>query len=108
MIVVWSPRAIRHLTHLWAHIARDNPQAANAIAVALLDAVERLTKLPTLADQVVSPAHVNSSFLAPDTSSLIGFGISAWRSWRSSAGARSGRKRSDIPENGANGFPRWS
>jgi toxin ParE1/3/4 len=48
VIVVWSPRAIRHLAHLRAHIAQDHPQAANRIAVALLDAVERLTELPHL------------------------------------------------------------
>ena len=48
MIIVWSPRAIEHLAHLRSHIARDNPQAANRIAGALLDAVERLAELPNL------------------------------------------------------------
>ena len=32
MSIVWSPRAIGHLTHLRAYIARDNPKAANQIA----------------------------------------------------------------------------
>lgn len=48
MIVVWSPRAIEHLAHLRAHIARDNPNAANRVAGTLLDAVERLADLPNL------------------------------------------------------------
>jgi toxin ParE1/3/4 len=46
--IVWSPRAIEHLAHLRAYIARDNPKAANRIASALLEAVERLAELPSL------------------------------------------------------------
>jgi addiction module RelE/StbE family toxin len=46
--IVWSPRAIEHLAHLRACIARDNPKAASRIASALLDAVERLAQLPNL------------------------------------------------------------
>jgi toxin ParE1/3/4 len=46
--IVWSPRAIEHLAHLREYIARDNPNAANRIASALLEAVERLAKLPNL------------------------------------------------------------
>ncbi len=48
MTIVWSPRAIEHLAHLRAHIARDNPKAANRVANALLEAVERLAELPNL------------------------------------------------------------
>jgi toxin ParE1/3/4 len=48
VIIVWSPRAIEHLAHLRAHIARDNPNAANRVAGTLLDAVERLADLPNL------------------------------------------------------------
>ena len=48
MTIVWSPRAIEHLSHLRAYIARDNPKAANRIASALLEAVERLAELPNL------------------------------------------------------------
>ena len=48
MIIVWSPRAIEHLTRLRAYIARDNPKAANRVAGVLLDAVERLAELPNL------------------------------------------------------------
>jgi toxin ParE1/3/4 len=46
--IVWSPRAIEHLTHLRSYIARDNPKAANRIAGTLLEAVERLAELPNL------------------------------------------------------------
>ena len=46
--IVWSPRAIEHLTHLRQFIARDNPKAANRIASALLEAVERLADVPNL------------------------------------------------------------
>ncbi len=48
MTIVWSPRAIDHLAHLRAYIARDNPVASARIAGALLEAVERLAKLPHL------------------------------------------------------------
>jgi toxin ParE1/3/4 len=48
VIIVWSPRAIEHLAHIRSYIARDNPNAANRIASTLLDAVERLAKLPNL------------------------------------------------------------
>jgi toxin ParE1/3/4 len=46
--IVWSPRAIEHLSHLRAFIARDNPKAASRMARALLEAVERLAELPNL------------------------------------------------------------
>ena len=36
------------MAHLREYIARDNPNAANRIASALLEAVERLVKLPSL------------------------------------------------------------
>jgi toxin ParE1/3/4 len=46
--IVWSPRAIGHLAHLRSYIAHDNPKAANRVATALLDAVERLAELSNL------------------------------------------------------------
>ena len=48
MTIVWSPRAIEHLAHLREYIARDNPNAADRIASALLEAVDRLAQLPNL------------------------------------------------------------
>jgi toxin ParE1/3/4 len=46
--VVWSPRAIGHLAHLRAYIARENPGAAARTATTLLSAVDRLAALPNL------------------------------------------------------------
>jgi len=46
--IVWSRRAIGHLAHLRAYIARDDPDAAGRIAMTLLAAVERLAALPSL------------------------------------------------------------
>ena len=48
MIVVWSPRAIRHLSELRAYIGRDDPAAAARTAGTLLTAVDRLAALPNL------------------------------------------------------------
>ena len=48
MRIVWSPRSIGHLGHLRAYIARDNPAAADRVATALLEAVERLVEHPGL------------------------------------------------------------
>ena len=48
MTVVWSPRAISHLAHLRAYIARDNPTAAGRVATVVLTAVERVAELPNL------------------------------------------------------------
>lgn len=42
MRIVWSRRAVRHLTALRHHIARDNPAAAHGIAERILQAVELL------------------------------------------------------------------
>ena len=47
-MVVWSPRAIRHLTALRAYIARDNPDAAARVALTILNSVERVAELPNL------------------------------------------------------------
>ena len=48
MIVVWSRRAIGHLAHLRAYIARDNPDAAARTATTLLAAVDRLAAFPNV------------------------------------------------------------
>jgi toxin ParE1/3/4 len=46
--VVWSPRAVRHLTDLRSYIERDNPAAAARTAETLLAAVDRLAEWPNL------------------------------------------------------------
>ena len=48
VIVVWSPRAISHLTDLRSYIERDHPDAAARTATTLLSAVERLARLPNV------------------------------------------------------------
>ena len=48
MSTTLSVRAIEHLARLREYTARDNPNAGNRIASALLEAVERLAKLPNL------------------------------------------------------------
>lgn len=69
MTIVWSPRAIEHLAHLRAYISRDNPKAANRIASALLEAVERLAELPSLG----RPGRVadNRELVVPGTPYVI-------------------------------------
>jgi toxin ParE1/3/4 len=46
MKVVWSRRALRHLTHVRDHIAKDDPKAAEGIASRILENVERLAAHP--------------------------------------------------------------
>ena len=48
MTVVWSPRAIRHLSDLRAYIARDSPDAAARVARTLLASIEQVAALPNL------------------------------------------------------------
>lgn len=48
MIVVWSPRAISHLSAVRTHIARERPAAAASVATVLLQSVERLAEFPNL------------------------------------------------------------
>jgi toxin ParE1/3/4 len=69
--IVWSPRAIAHLTDLRAHIAHDNPAAAGRIAATLLDAVEALTNHP----QLGRPGRVPGTreLVVPGTRYLIAY-----------------------------------
>jgi len=46
MRVVWTVRAGRDLRSVRTYIAQDNPRAAEAVAVKILDSVERLTEFP--------------------------------------------------------------
>jgi toxin ParE1/3/4 len=46
MKVVWSRRALRHLTHVRDYIAKDDPKAVEGIASRILESVERLTAHP--------------------------------------------------------------
>jgi toxin ParE1/3/4 len=48
MKILWSPIAIEHLFAARAHIARDNPSAAERIAAKILFSVENLAQHPHL------------------------------------------------------------
>ena len=48
MTVVWSARAVGHLEHLRARIARDRPGAAAQVAATILGTVELLAEHPGL------------------------------------------------------------
>ena len=59
MRIVWSRRAIRHLTHVRDYIAQDSPESAAEVAKKILEAVEllaghpnhgRLGRMPVLAN----------------------------------------------------------
>lgn len=69
MTVIWSPRAISHLTDLRTCIARDNPDAAARTAVTLLTAVERLAGLPNLGRPGRIPG--TREFVVPGTPYVI-------------------------------------
>jgi plasmid stabilization system protein ParE len=42
----WSPRALQNLRHIRSYIARDNPAAARAVAQAIEDQANRLSRHP--------------------------------------------------------------
>ena len=46
--VVWSPRAISHLSERRGYVARENPDAAARTAATLVAAVDQLAELPNL------------------------------------------------------------
>jgi len=46
MKIVWSPRAVRHLTAVGDFIAKDSPEAAQRVAVRILEAIELLADQP--------------------------------------------------------------
>lgn len=73
MTIVWSPRAINHLTALRAYIARENPDAASRIAASILAAVNRLADLP----HIGRPGRVSGTreLVAPDTPYIIPYRV---------------------------------
>lgn len=48
MKIIWSRRAIRHLTHVRDYIARENANAAKEVAGRILEAVDQLATYPNL------------------------------------------------------------
>ena len=77
MTLVWSPRGVDHLAHLRAYIARHNPKAANRIASALLEAVERVAELPNLG----RPGRIAGTreMVVPETPYLVAYRLRADR-----------------------------
>jgi toxin ParE1/3/4 len=48
MKVVWSDRAVTHLTAVRDHIAKENPKAAQEMAIRILESVDLLADQPHL------------------------------------------------------------
>jgi len=48
MRIVWSRRAIRHLTNVRDYIAQDSPKSAAEVAARILESIEQLSKHPNL------------------------------------------------------------
>jgi toxin ParE1/3/4 len=48
MKIVWSRRAVNHLTAVRDYIAKENPEAAGQIAARILEDVKRLVQHPYL------------------------------------------------------------
>lgn len=46
MQVVWSPRAVQHLSRLRRYIEKENPKAASKVARRILDVVSLLQTMP--------------------------------------------------------------
>ena len=49
MKVVWSRRAVRHLTRVRDYIAKDDPEAAGEVARQILESADRLAAHPHIA-----------------------------------------------------------
>lgn len=77
MTIVWSPRAINHLTALRAYVARDNPSAASRVAASILAAVNRLADLPNIG----GPGRVPGTreLVVPDTPYVIPYRVRGGR-----------------------------
>jgi len=73
MKIVWSPRAIRHLTELREYIEKDNPDAVQRLATRILDSVELLEGHPHLG----RPGRVTGTreLVIPDTPYIIPYRI---------------------------------
>ena len=73
MKVVWSRRAIRHLTSLRSYIAEDSPQNAAAVAERILHSVEMLSTQP----QMGRPGRVigTRELVIPDTPFIIPYRV---------------------------------
>ena len=73
MTVVWSPRAIGHLSGLREYIARDRPNAAARIGSILLTTIAGLAKFPN----VGRPGRIPGTreFVVPGTPYVVPYRV---------------------------------
>ena len=73
MKVIWSPRAIRHLTALRRHIAQDSEQSAALVAARILRAVDLLASQPAIG----RPGRVAGTreLVIPDTGFIVPYRV---------------------------------
>ena len=77
MKIVWSRRAIRHLTALREYIAEDSPQNAAEVAARIVETVELLATHP----QMGRPGRIAGTreLIVPDTPYLLPYRIRSQR-----------------------------
>ncbi len=73
MTIVWSARAVRHLAHLRAYIARDRPEAAHEVAGTILSSVALLAEQPGLGRAGRVPG--TRELVIPDTPYLVPYRV---------------------------------
>ena len=73
MKIVWSPRAIRHLTHLRDYIARGSEQNATFAAGRILKAVDLLQNHPEMGGP--GRAVGTRELVVPDTPYIIPYRV---------------------------------
>ena len=73
MKIIWSRRAIRHLTKLRDYIDKDNPTAAQRLAIGILNSVELLEGHP----HIGRPGRVvgTRELVIPDTPYIVPYRI---------------------------------
>lgn len=74
MKIVWSRRALAHLSALRDYIAEDNPQAAEAIAERILEFVQMLAQQPRLGRH--GRIEGTREFVVPGTPYLVPYRVS--------------------------------
>jgi len=77
MRVVWSRRALQHLAELRRYIARDDPRAAQRVAVRIVESVDLLAVHPHMgrAGRVIGTREL----VVPDTPYIIPYRVKEGR-----------------------------
>lgn len=78
MIVVWSRRAIRHLTHLHEQIEKDSSRNAALVATRILEAVKLLQDHPEIGrpGRVIGTRELvvtDTPYIIPSGSDAVGW-----------------------------------